>query len=267
MLFDYHLHSHFSPDSEMTLEELCQAAVKKGLDEIAITDHHDPDYQDTEINFLIEKEKYLKEIEKYQNKYQDQLKIKKGIEIGLQPHILDQCSSYLAQDFDFVIASFHTVEKKDLYNGDFFKNYSQWEAYLKYLENIFEVIKVYDHYNVIGHLDIIRRYGSFNYQPDLLLNKQAEELIRAILKEIIKKNRGLEVNTSGYRIDGKNPLPSFKILKIYYELGGRILTIGSDSHNPKTITNKFGSTISRLKEIGFKELTTFSAMEATFHQL
>lgn len=265
--FDYHLHSQFSADSEMSLDEICQKAIKMDLDEIAVTDHHDLDYQDSEIDFIIEKENYLREIEKYQQKYQDQLKIKKGIELGLQPHILKQCSSYLNQDFDFVIASFHTVEKKDLYNGDFFENYQQWEAYLKYLENVLKIVKEYDDYSVIGHLDIIRRYGDFKKQPELLKNKQAEELIREILKEVIKKDRGLEVNTSGYRIDGKNPLPSFKILEIYYQLGGRILTIGSDSHSPKSIANKFAPTRERLKEIGFKELTTFSARKAVFHQL
>lgn len=265
--FDYHLHSNFSADSEMNLDQLCQAAIKNSLAEIAITDHHDIDYQDSEIEFLIEKEKYLQEIEKYQKKYQDKLKIKKGIELGLQPHILDQCNSYLNDDFDFVIGSFHTAEKKDLYNGDFFQNYNQWEAYLQYLKTILKVVKNYDNYSVIGHLDIIRRYGDFEAKPDLLENKEAEELIRTILKEIIKKDRGLEVNTSGYRIDGKNPLPSFKILKIYYELGGKILTIGSDSHNPKTLANKFDATLSKLKEIGFKELATFSAMEVKFHKI
>jgi len=267
MLFDYHLHSHFSADSEMTMDQLCQAAVSKGLDEIAVTDHHDIDYQDNTIEFLIDKEKYLKEIENMQQKYKGQLQLKKGIEMGLQPHILEESKQYLAEDFDFIIGSFHTAEKKDLYNGDFFKNYSQWEAYIQYLKTVFEVVRKYDHYNVIGHLDIIRRYGDFKKQPDLMENKEAAVLIREILKEIIKKDRGLEVNTSGYRIDGENPLPSFEILKLYQQLGGEILTIGSDSHNIENITNKFNYTISQLKEIGFEYLTTFKNMKPEFHKI
>ena len=98
-------------------------------------------------------------------------------------------------------------------------------------------------------------------------NKEAAVLIRGILKEIIKKDRGLEVNTSGYRIDGENPLPSFEILKLYQQLGGRILTIGSDSHNTENITNKFDYTISQLKEIGFEYLTTFKNMKPEFHKI
>jgi len=267
MLFDYHLHSQFSADSEMSMEQLAQAAIEIGLDEIAITDHHDIDYQDDTIEFLIDKEKYLKEIENFQQKFEGELTIKKGIELGLQSHILDQCSNYLADDFDFIIGSFHTAEKKDLYNGDFFEGYTQWEAYLKYLKTVLEVVKKYNNYSVIGHLDIIRRYGEFENQPELMTNNEAAELIREILKTIIANDKGLEVNTSGYRIDGQNPLPSFEILKLYHELGGKILTIGSDSHNTDALAVKFDSTISRLKKIGFTELTTFSNMQPEFHKI
>jgi len=267
MFFDYHLHSQFSADSEMTMEELCQTAVQKGLKEIAITDHHDIDYQDNTIEFLIDKEKYLKAIEKMQKKYEGKLIIRKGIEMGLQSHILTECDQYLKDDFDFVIASFHTAEKNDLYIGDFLSGYSQWEAYIQYLKTVLKVVKEYDNYNVIGHLDIIRRYGDFEKKPDLLENEQAENLIKEILKTIIKKNKGLEVNTSGYRLDGQNPLPSFEILKLYHQLGGEILTLGSDSHKTEDIAQKFDYTISQLRKIGFEKLTTFNKMKAEFHEL
>ena len=262
MFFDYHLHSHFSADSEMTMDEICQAAIEKGLDEIAITDHHDIDYQDDTIEFLIDKDKYLKEITIMQRKYKDKLVIKKGIEMGLQSHILQQSKEYLSNNFDFIIGSFHTVEKSDLYNGDFFEKYNQWEAYIQYLKAVLEVVEKYDHYSVVGHLDIIRRYGNFKNKPQLLENNEAAEIIENILKTIIQKNKGLEVNTSGYRLDGKNPLPSFDILRLYYELGGKILTIGSDSHKAEDIAQKFDYTIQKLKEIGFEELTTFKKMKA-----
>ncbi len=267
MFFDYHMHSQFSADSEMTLDEICQTALEIGLDEIAVTDHHDIDYQDDSIEFLIDKEEYLAEIEKYQNKYQGQLKIKKGIEMGLQLHILDECDNYVDDDFDFVIASFHTADKADLHNGDFFKDYNQWESYQRYLETVLAGIKNYDNYSVLGHLDLIRRYGDFATQPDLMENEDTAALIVEILKTLIKKNKGLEVNTSGFRIDGINPMPTFKILELYYELGGRILTIGSDSHQTKRLADKFEFTINKLKEIGFKELSTFTDMEAEFWEI
>jgi len=267
MFFDYHMHSQFSADSEMNLEQICDAAVKLGLKEVAVTDHHDIDYKDDSIEFLIDKQKYLSALEKFKQKCSNKLKIKKGIEMGLQLHILDQCHSYIDQDFDFVIASFHTIEKKDLHNGDFFEGYEQWESYLAYLKTVLETVKIYDNYSVIGHLDIIRRYGNFEEQPELTVDPRAAEIIDEILKVIIKKDKGIEVNTSGYRIDGENPMPSFKILKRYHELGGRILTIGSDSHNPQRLADKFEYTVEKLKEIGFKELTTFENMKPSFHAI
>lgn len=267
MFCDYHIHSQFSADSKMTLEEISETAVKLGLDEIAITDHHDIDYQDDSIEFLIDKNEYLKEIEKYQQKYNGKLNIKKGIEMGLQLDILDECDQYLKNDFDFVIASFHTADKADLHTGDFFKGYSQWEAYLSYLETILKTVRKYENYSVLGHLDIVRRYGDFETVPELMENPTAASIIEEILKTIIKKNKGLEVNTSGYRIDGKNPMPSFEILKLYKELGGKILTIGSDSHSTEQLTNKFDYTIKHLKEIGFNQLSTFENMEVSFYSI
>ncbi|ADQ15680.1 histidinol-phosphatase HisJ family protein [Halanaerobium hydrogeniformans] len=267
MFFDYHMHSHFSADSQMNMEEIIETAIKIGLDEIAITDHHDIDYKDDSIEFIIDKNEYLTALEKMQNKYKDKIEIKKGIELGVQLHIFDQCNRYLADDFDFVIASFHTAEKKDLYNGDFFEEYSQWEAYLQYLKTVYAVVKDYENYNVIGHLDIIRDYGNYDHKPDLMENKEASEIIAEILKQIIKKDKGIEVNTSGYRIDGENPMPSFRILKLYKELGGEILTIGSDSHSTDRIAQRLSSTSQKLKEIGFDKLSTFTNMKPQFHKI
>ena len=268
MLFDYHLHSKFSADSTMTIEDICETAIEKGLEEIAITDHHDIDYQDDAIEFLLQKDNYLNELEKYQEKYEGKLTIRKGIEMGLQTHILKESHDYLKNDFDFIIGSFHTAEKKDLYNGDFFKNYSQWESYIRYLKSILEVVKNYDNFSVIGHLDLVRRYDYYDTSPDLMDNKEAKEIIRSILKILIENNKGIEVNTTGYYIgEGKNSLPSIKILKLYKELGGEIITLGSDSHSTDQIAYKFQETISLLKEIGFKKLTTFENMEPTFHKI
>ncbi len=267
MYCDYHIHSQFSADSKMTLKEICETALDLGLDQIAITDHHDIDYQDDSIEFLIDKDKYLREIEKYQQKYKNELTIKKGIEMGLQLDILDECDQYLDDDFDFIIASFHTADKADLHTGDFFEGYSQWEAYLSYLETVLKTVKKYENYSVLGHLDIIRRYGGYDNKPELMENPTAASLIEEILKTIIKKDKGLEVNTSGYRIDGENPMPSFKILKLYKELGGKILTIGSDSHSTDQLTNKFNYTIKKLKEIGFNELSTFNNMKVDFYSI
>lgn len=268
MLADYHMHSTFSADSKMTFDEICETAIQKGLNEIAITDHHDIDYQDDKIEFLLDKENYLKKLKKYQEKYDGQLIIKKGIEMGMQTHILKESNQFLSNDFDFILASFHTAEKNDLYNGDFFKGYKQWDAYHKYLKSILEVVDNFNNYSVLGHLDLVRRYDYYDSLPDLMDNDKAYELIREILKKVIKNNKGIEVNTTGYYIgNGQNPLPSIKILKLYKELGGEILTLGSDSHSTDQLAYKFTETIKLLKEIGFNKLTTFKDMKPKFYKI
>jgi len=268
MLADYHMHSTFSADSKMSFDEICETAIQKGLNEIAITDHHDIDYQDDKIEFLLDKENYLKKLKKYQEKYDGQLIIKKGIEMGMQTHILKESNQFLSNDFDFILASFHTAEKNDLYNGDFFKGYKQWDAYHKYLKSILEVVENFNNYSVLGHLDLVRRYDYYDSSPDLMDNDKAYELIRDILKKVIKNNKGIEVNTTGYYIgNGQNPLPSIKILKLYKELGGEILTLGSDSHSTDQLAYKFTETIKLLKEIGFNKLTTFKDMKPKFYKI
>lgn len=268
MLADYHLHSQFSADSDLDLNTICKTAIKNGIKEIAVTDHHDIDYMDDTIEFILDKEKYLNELEKYQQKFAEKLKIKKGIEIGLQLHIFEKCDNYLGDDFDFIIGSFHTVEKADLYRGDFFRGYEQWESYIQYLKTVLNIVKNYNNFNVVGHFDLVRRYGDFDSSPDLMKNKTAAELIEEILKILIKNDKGLEVNTSGYHLeDGQNPMPSWSILELYYELGGKILTLGSDSHYAVQIGYKFEETAEKLKDIGFKTLTTFTEGKPDFYKI
>ncbi|AZR74034.1 histidinol phosphate phosphatase [Anoxybacter fermentans] len=268
MFFDYHIHSKFSTDSKMTLEEICEQSILIGLEEIAITDHHDIDYQDPSISFEIDRHLYLSTLEEFQAKYQGKLRIKKGLELGLQPHILDKCAEFAGDHFDFVLASFHTAQKKDLYTGKFFEGYTQWEAYREYLKEVHYCVERFDHFSVVGHLDVIRRYGDFPVIPDLMDDSDCRDLIEEILKILVEKGKGLEVNTSGYHYGNrKDPLPSRAILRLYRELGGEILTTGSDSHYKDQLGYKFKETHEMLKDLGFKYLTTFEKGKPIFHKI
>ncbi len=268
MFFDYHIHSTFSADSKMRIEEICDQCIQLGFREIAVTDHHDIDYAGTGIVFEIDRSKYLSMLKEYQEKYKGKLQIKKGLEIGLQPHILNKCAEYVDDYFDFVIGSIHAAQKKDLYDGSFFKGYTQWEAYQEYLKDALFCAQNYDQFSVMGHLDVIRRYGDYVVAPDLMKDSDCQDLIHQILSTLIDKGKGLEVNTSGYHFgDGEDPLPSRSILRLYHELGGEILTTGSDSHVPVQLGYRFNETHAMLKDMGFKYLTTFEMMEPIFHKI
>lgn len=268
MFFDYHMHSNFSADSKMTLDEISQHCIQIGLAEIAITDHHDIDYPDSRITFDIDRAKYLTALEDLQKRYAGQLQIKKGLELGIQAHILEECAEYVGDHFDVVLGSFHAIQKKELYSGAFFTGYQQWEAYREYLKEVYYCIQHFDHYHVIGHLDVIRRYGGFTDAPDLMEDAECRDLLEEILRTLVLQGKGLEVNTSGYHFgNGQDPLPTRRILRLYRELGGEILTTGSDSHNTQQLGYRLKETHQLLKDLGFKYLTTFTKGEPEFQEI
>ncbi|MGM0379308.1 MAG: histidinol-phosphatase HisJ family protein [Bacillota bacterium] len=256
-MIDLHIHSKFSSDSKQPVEEIIQESIKKNIKVISITDHIDYDYTDPSINFDFDIDKYMKVIKEMQKKYGKDIKILKGVELGLQPHLCERLNEFSkTYDFDFLIGSFHTCNKKDLYQGDFYKDKDKYQAWDEYLIDIYETVKCFDKFSVLGHLDILKRYNKD--VRDIEIDYIKPKLIK-IFKLIIKKGIGLEVNTSGLRNAygiGKT-LPSFDVLEIYYNQGGKLLTIGSDSHNFKTIGQFNKKVLKKLDKIGFEKIYYF----------
>ena len=236
-LSDYHIHSEISGDSEENLEVIFKTAIKKGLKEIAITDHLDIDYPKGISTFDLDFQKYIKILKVYKEKYRGRLNIKLGIELGLQPHLKN--NKYLneilqSKDLDFIIGSIHCIEGKALENNDFFLGKTKEEVHEKYFEAVYKNIKIFDGFSVCGHLDFIKRYGKDHFKDHKIINyNKHREVIDKILKTLIEKEKGIEVNTSGYRYGINEPTPNEYIIKRYYELGGKIITVGSDAHNAK----------------------------------
>lgn len=263
---DYHIHTNFSGDCHVTMESVVQEAVAKGMKEIALTDHVDYDYPNSDFTFLIDYDQYLITFEELKRKYQKEINLILGIEIGFQPHITDQINRLLNQfPFDFVICSTHVADRSDFVNGDFFKGKTQKNAYLRYFENVYEAVNSFNNYDVYGHLDFIIRYG--NYENKLLSYLDFKEMIDGILRKIIDSGHGIELNTSGYRYGLNQTHPHIHILKRYKELGGEIITVGSDAHRPKDIYSDFDTAYHLLKEAGFKRMTKYKNRTPFFIEL
>lgn len=264
MLMDYHIHSNYSADGEMTLEEACLRAIELGIDEIAFTDHIDIDWPDPSIDFDINSiEQYLLDIESLSKRFCSQLKIKKGIEIGLQPHVLTENSDIIQSNpFDFVIGSVHIIDRLDPYAGNYYEGKTKEESYQHYYQEILNLIEKYNNFDVLGHLDYIRRYSPHPYSSED--HTLSYDLIEQILRTLIDKGKGIEVNTSGYRHISKCPLPSFSIVKRYRELGGEIITVGSDAHKTKYLGYEIKTAIEEIKKCGFKYLTIFESRKPKF---
>lgn len=261
MFYDYHMHSNFSADSKAKMEDMIKRSIELGLKEICFTDHVDYDI-DTDISFGINYDNYFEKLDYFKNKYKDKISIKKGIEMGLQRQIIDKCSKESNEyPFDFIICSVHAINKKDLYFGEFFNDKTQHQSYEMYYKELYHIVKNYKDYSVLGHLDLIKRYGDYD---KLLDDSLFSDIIESILKQAIYDGKGIELNTSCYRYNLPDLTPSRYILKMYKDLGGEIITTGSDSHTPSQIAYQFDYIYSVLKDIGFKYISKFNNMKPEF---
>lgn len=261
MLADYHVHTYYSDDSECPMEDMVQKAIELGIDEIAFTEHVDYGIKtDENCNY----KEYFKELAAMQQKYEGKLRIKAGIEFGIQAHTISQFQKdFETWPFDFVILSNHQVDNKEFWNYDFQKGKSQEEYQRAYYEAIYEVVRQYKNYSVLGHLDMIKRYDTYGDYPDEKIMDIAEK----ILRQVIADGKGIEVNTSCYKYGLKDLTPSRKILELYYHLGGKIITIGSDTHETEHLGDRITEVKGILKEIGFQQFCTFEKMKPVFWKL
>lgn len=261
-MFDYHMHSDFSADCETPMEKTIQSAIEKGLKEICFTEHVDYDYPDPSIEFDLDVVEYDKTIKALQAKYADQISVKKGVEIGVQPHVLEE-SAQLVKDnrFDFIICSLHAADRKDLHYGSFYEGRTTEEAYAYYYEELLHCIERFDQYSVLGHLDLVKRYKTLD------VDRNFHEIIREIFKVIIPEGKGIEMNTSGFAYGLESAMPSKDILELYKACGGEIITIGSDAHQAHHVAHKFPESLQLLKEIGFEYIATFDQLQPSFHKI
>ncbi len=276
MFADYHVHTYYSDDSVYPMEDVIKDAVKLNMDEICITDHVDYGikvdwdsgeeikYRDGEPFANVDYPKYIAEIKKMQKLYGGKITIKTGLEFGVQQHTIPKYEALFKRyDFDFIILSIHQVEDKEFWTQDFQAGRTQKEYNERYYEEMLNVVKAYKNYSVLGHIDLITRYDNAGIYPF----EKIKPIIAEILKTAVSDGKGIELNTSSHRYGLKDSTPSVEILKLYRELGGEIITIGSDSHKPEHLGTYINEGKSLLKDLGFKYICTYNKMKPEFHLL
>lgn len=260
---DFHLHTSFSSDSDTPMEEMVHEGIRKGLDMICFTEHMDFDFPPGEFDFLVDMDAYRSEWERLRDKYQDKIELLYGIELGLQPHLTGQLPEFTASHpFDFIIGSQHVADGCDPYDRIFFENRSEEESYRRYFSCLLENLRCLSCFDVCGHIDYVVRYG-----PNRNLYYSYEkyrDILDEILKVVVSRGIGLECNTAGFKYGLGHPNPTEKILRRYRELGGEILTIGSDAHAPEHIAYDFERAAALLKECGFRYYTIFKSRKPEF---
>ena len=254
---DYHLHSEHSGDSTAPMETQILSGIEKGLKVMCFTDHYDPEFpydNNPDVapgTFELDYDLYKKDFLKMKDKYEGQIDLRFGVELGLQPHLGSFLQSYAQEhDFDFIIGSNHLCAGFDPYYPDFLFNRTQEEALKLYLEDTLANIRVFPDIDSCGHLDYVARYlpdreRIYNYGS-------FSDLIDPILRELITRGIALEINTAPLTkgMPYFNPLP--EILARYREMGGELITVGSDAHVPERIAGCFEETAGILRSLGFR---------------
>ncbi|HAS72518.1 MAG TPA: hypothetical protein DCS67_00050 [Clostridiales bacterium UBA8960] len=264
---DFHTHSNFSPDSKASMETMVVEAINRKITDLAFTDHVDLD-ADLEVHGLdwdFDRSNYEKSINELNGTYGEKIRIYQGIEIGIQPHLAKANTAIIQESaFDFVIGSVHSVERRDLYHRKFFDSHSDKEAVRIYFEEMYESVKSFDALSVLGHLDLYKRY-----KPELgkIKLNEYQEIVEEIFKHLIQNGKGIEINSGGHRYGLDQNNPSDQLLKLYKEMNGEVITLGSDAHGPEFLAYKYEENIEKIKAMGFKYICTFNKMKPIFHKI
>ena len=270
---DYHMHSHHSGDSKTPTREMIESAIRMGLQKICFTEHNDPDYtyvipEETGM-FDLDTGKYRKEYLALHKEFASRIQVGFGVELGVQPGIYPKLSEYAhSYPFDFIIASSHVCKKKDPYWPQYYEGISIKEGIRDYFEEILANVSSFTDYDIYGHLDYIVRYLPEDRKNEYTYNfRDFDDVIEAVLKTIIAKGKGIELNTSGLlkSIHNTNPCP--EIIRLYKEFGGEIITVGADAHKASDIAYGFDQAERILREAGFRHYCTFTERKCEFHDL
>ena len=253
-IFDTHTHSNNSFDGNHTCIMLCEGVIKnKGIG-IAITDHCEIDSKSLDFRSFTTNQ-YV-ETFMAKKSFENKIEVLQGIELG-QAIYNKQLSEQILNDFDydFVIGSIHNLENmEDFYFLDY-KQYDIDDLLVKYFRTILDLCK-WNNFDSLAHLTYPLRYIYQREKIRVDLSKYYD-IIDLILAELVKNEKALEINTSGLFMDIAETLPTPEILCRFKELGGKYVTVGSDSHSYDKVCNGIEEGYDILKQCGFDHFTIF----------
>jgi histidinol-phosphatase (PHP family) len=264
-LMDLHVHSACSDDGASSIADYARRAAQLGLAEVGFCEHVDLDPRDRGYGYLDPK-RYDREIAAARVLVPS-VRLRQGIEIAYQTSREDEVRAWLdGHTWDYVVTSVHVVDYADGWAiisesgtaDGYFATHSLREAYVPYFEELLRAVQS-GLGDVLGHLDLVKRYGASHYGPFDPLAFEGE--IRTVLQAAIESGVGLEINTSGLRQSPGEPYPALTVLRWYRRLGGEILTVGSDAHHRDDLGAGIGHALDLARAAGFRAITTFEARQ------
>lgn len=256
--FDYHLHTNHSMDCDMTIDDLCKAALQNGLDEICITDHTEFGHPDAQSDVPPVPDVWLADIERVREAFPE-LVIRAGIEIGDNPLCRESIWDWhFALPLDFRLLSLHLIDNEDPYFPDFFDGRDQNAFYKRYVESRLESALAWtpDEYDGFAHLGYCAKFAPYPLSERPLRYRHAPDQFDALFRVLAENGKALEINTSGHR-SMKECIPDRELLTRFVECGGEFVTLGSDAHLPEYVGSWIDDARALAKECGIRYGVTF----------
>ena len=261
-MFDFHMHTRVSFDGHDTGLAMALAAKARGLKEICFTDHLDYDPLGKMGVLAFDTERYNAE---YDDLEVPGLVIRRGMEFGMTADNREQFRLDLQRrPFDFVLGSIHFVDDLDVYFQEYWDGKTVFQAERRYLEETLRCVELQDDFDVLAHLTYIGKTHA-HPAPRCVPYEDHREIVDEILRVLAAKGKGLEINTSGVDRCG-GFLPTEDYFRRFKELGGEIVTIGSDAHRADRVGQYSFEACEILKDI-FGCVCTFENRKPIFHKL
>lgn len=260
---DYHLHSNLSVDCDVPMAAQCARAVELEIGELCVTEHSD--WHPLDLGFgYYRPDAYFAELARCRERFDGRLTLLAGVELS-EPHMHPEEARALlaAWPYDLAIGSLHFVGDLMSLDREFFDRRDARVAYESYFSDLATMVRA-GGFDIVGHLDVPKRVGHALCGYDA---RDYEEPIRAVLRACVEHGIGIEINTSTYRRGVGEPCPPGCVLSWYRELGGEILTLGSDAHDPAALAAHFDEALELARAAGFRYLTHFRARVPRFEPL
>lgn len=256
MYTDLHTHTKvFSPDAEMSIEELMDTAVKKDLSMVAVTEHFEyknPDPNDNIQTFDLGL--YTKTFSSWKERCPSGLDLLMGIEFGYQTHTASEIDEIAGSaPFDIVLLSNHLFRGVDVFYSDVVYKLPVKERHAEYMAKMAEMVEKCNNFDVAAHYDYVNKRN-----PDSVTNMCYDDCpseFDRFFEVLIAKEKALEINTStSYR---RNSMPDAKVIDRYLKMGGKLITVSSDSHTKDNLGRLIPEMTEFLKAVGVRELCYF----------
>ncbi len=265
-LVDLHLHSTFSPDARVTVEQHCRTALSLGIRRIGFSEHLEFDPSDKGHGYF-NYPAYLAEIRRCRELFSGRLEITAGVEVTWLPELENEIRTTLASmsDLDHVIGSVHMVDGGNMTDprevGDFFQRRTAAEVYGRYFELLGQAAAS-GLFDIIGHFDVVKKFGVTEYGS--FVYGEWAHLADPALEQAVAAGLVLEINASGLRQYPGETYPTADILDRFRQLGGAGVTLGSDGHVRRHGCWGLDEAAVVARAAGFRELAVFVGRKRKF---